>query len=96
MIKSITYFHPHKTALTVSLVFAVSSLIFLIPLGVISSFAPAPQGNGATFNQGFPALMLFVMPIFYFVFGYIFTALSCWLYNVISGFTGGIKIDITD
>lgn len=96
MMKSITYVNPHKTALTVSLVFAVSSMIFLIPMGILSSFAPPVEDNGAPFGRGFPIMLMLIMPFFYFVFGYIFTAISCWLYNQVAKYTGGIRLELSE
>lgn len=63
MIKSIIYIAPHKTALTVSLVMANSSLLFIIPMIIMFSFMLATDQHGNPINARFP----FIMPVFYFM-----------------------------
>jgi hypothetical protein len=33
-------------------------------------------------------------PIVYGIFGYIFAAIGCWLYNVVASWTGGIELTL--
>jgi uncharacterized RDD family membrane protein YckC len=94
--KSITYVAPHKTALTVSLVFAISSLLLVIPMTLIFSFMPMYDQAGNPVNSGFPMGVLLAMPVFYFIFGYIFTGIAAWLYNKVAMFTGGIKYEAVE
>lgn len=94
--KSFTYFAPHKTALTCSLVFAIGSLIFIIPMSVMFMFMPATDKFGNPVHMAFPIGMLLAMPIFYFIFGYISTAFFAWCYNKISKFTGGITYETSE
>lgn len=35
--------------------------------------------------------MLFAMPFIYLIFGFIFTALGAWVYNLVAGWVGGIE-----
>lgn len=93
--KSITYVAPHKTALTIAIVFALSSLLFIIPM-MMFSFMPATDHNGNTINSGVPVVMMMIMPVFYFIFGYLFTGLSALIYNKVARFTGGVKVEITE
>ena len=83
--KSITYFAPHKTALTVSVLFAIASLIFIIPMAILLSLV-TPEG------AGLPIGMMLAMPIIYFVMGYLSTALMAWIYNKVAKYTGGITV----
>ena len=97
MIKTLTYVAPHKTALTISLVFAVGSLFFVIPMSVMFMLMPQPTGpNGEPVPVNFPYQLFFIMPVFYFIFGYLFTAFNSWLYNKISKLTGGIKFEFNE
>lgn len=50
MIKRITYFAPHKTVLTVSLVLALSSLLMIVPMAISFSFMPTMDTNGNPTN----------------------------------------------
>ena len=96
MIKSITYFAPHKTALTISLVFAISSLLFVIPMMLMFSFMPITDQHGNPIDVSFPIGFFIFMPIFYFIFCYIFTAIGAWIYNKVSKFTGGIMLETSE
>lgn len=96
MIKSITYFAPHKTALTVSLVLALSSLLMVVPMAISFSFMPATDSNGNPVSTTPFLFMLIFMPIFYFIFGYLFTGFAAWLYNKVSKYTGGIKYEASE
>jgi hypothetical protein len=91
MLKSITYVSPHKTALTVSVVFALSSLLMIIPMAISFSLMPATDQNGNPVNNTPFIVMIMAMPVFYFIFGYMFTGFAAWVYNKVSKFTGGIK-----
>lgn len=96
MMKSITYIAPHKTALTAALVMAISSLLFIIPMVLMMSFAPTIDHDGNPIPKAFPAAMILIMPIFYFIFGYIFTGFSAWIYNKVARYTGGIAIETSE
>lgn len=94
--KNITYIAPHKTALTVSLVFALSSLLFIIPMMLMFSFMPMHDQNGKPIDSNFPVGFILVMPVFYFIFGYIFTGFAAFLYNQVAKLTGGIRYETTE
>jgi len=32
----------------------------------------------------------------YGIFGYVFTALTAWIYNVVAGWTGGVEFTLSD
>ena len=96
MIKSITYIAPHKTALTAALVLAISSLIFIIPMMIMVGFMPSVDNAGNPIPKQFPGIMMLAMPFFYFIFGYIFTGLSAFIYNKVAKFTGGIQIETSE
>ena len=96
MSKSIISFAPHKTALTISILFAVSSLIFVIPMAILFSLIPSNEITGSQDSFG-PSIGFFIaMPIFYLIFGYISTAIGALLYNFVAKFTGGIKINVSE
>jgi hypothetical protein len=91
--KSISYIAPHKTALTVALVFAVSSLLFIVPLVVMLSIMPMHDQNRNPVESAFPVGFLLLMPVFYFLFGYFAVGFAAWVYNKVAKFTGGIKYE---
>lgn len=97
MIKSITYIAPHKTALTVSIVIALSSLLLIVPMLLSFSFMPMTDQNGNPINTKFPfVFFLIMMPVFYFIFSYLVISLISWLYNKVAKFTGGIKYEASE
>lgn len=82
----ITRLSPRQNAKVFAVLMAVTSLVFVVPFMFIAS-AMGPKGSG------FPTFMLLVLPVLYLVFGYIFTAIGCWVYNVLAGFTGGVEFE---
>lgn len=93
----ITSFAVHKTALTSAILLALFSLIFLLPMILMMQFSPpAVDANGNEIQMGLPIAMLLFMPILYFIFGYLSTALMAWLYNVVAKKTGGIQVELFD
>lgn len=96
MYKSIRSFSKHKTALTSALLLAVFSLFFVIPMAIVFSFMPMVDAQGSPVNAAFPASMLLLMPILYFILGYLSTLLFTALYNVIARFTGGIAFELAE
>lgn len=95
MVHCITRFSPHQTALTVSIVMALSTLIFIVPMMLLVSSVPTDEfGNDV--GLGFSGFFLVLLPLFYFILTYIFTALFAWLYNVVASKTGGIEMELSD
>lgn len=92
MRQSIRRFSPHKTALTVAVLFAVSSLLFIIPMSLMLSMMPATESAPFSIWSG---VMLIFLPLFYLVFGYITTFIGALLYNLIARFTGGITFELS-
>ena len=93
MIKHITYIAPHKTALTVSIIFAAISLLMIVPMVLSIAFVPATDAQGNPVDSTPFIGMLIFMPIIYFIFGYLFTGFAAWLYNKVAAFTGGITYE---
>jgi len=75
-----------QTAKVAGLVYGLLGIIFL-PLFLIPAFMGAEEG-------GFPAAWALVLPVLYGVFGYIFTAVGCALYNFVAGKVGGIEFNL--
>ena len=86
MRKRITRFAPMQVAK----VFAVLYALVSIPFAAIAFFA------GSMGGQGMPVWLVVVIPVIYLVFGFIFTAIAAWLYNLVAGWTGGIEYTAED
>lgn len=76
----------HQNAKVFAVLFALTSLVFLVPFALIAVVA-GPRGSG-------PGLVFIVlMPLLYLVIGYLMVAFSCWLYNVMVPHIGGIEFE---
>ncbi|MBI3776872.1 MAG: hypothetical protein HY273_15240 [Gammaproteobacteria bacterium] len=96
MKKQISNVSGHQT----SKVFAISYMVLTIPLliiGIIMLFVggtgPGPEGH---VGPKFPALFFLFAPLLYGFFGYLFTRLACFTYNVIAKRFGGIEFTLSD
>ncbi len=78
-------FGVQSTALTVGILYFILSLL-LVPI-----FYLATLGAGA---KAFPPVMILLIPFLYAVVGYIGTAIGCWLYNIVAGWSGGIAFTL--
>jgi hypothetical protein len=61
------------------------SLFILFPISI------ARKGTG---HRGL--LMAVLAPFIYAVFGFVFSAIVCWFYNVIADLIGGIQVEVED
>lgn len=52
----------------------------------------ATAGSAVMMGMGIGAIIVF--PIFYAVLGFIGGLISAWLFNLASGFTGGLELDV--
>lgn len=90
-------FDTHKAALTMASVFALSSLLFLIPFMLI---IPLTMQGADDVNRDFSVMMsrmifpLILMPVLYFIFTYLGVRFSAWVYNKIAGATGGFVFTV--
>lgn len=92
-IKKISVFRAAKI---VAVLYFIISLVIFEPLALMAFFARA-QGIAypATANGRQPSpLLLMLAPIFYCIISFIFTALTCWLYNLVGSRMGGIEVEL--
>ena len=85
MKQQISRLSPHQNGKVAGVLGAVVSLIFVVPVFLIASFAGA--------SQQMPLWGIIIVPILYLIFGYIVTVIACALYNVVAPMTGGIEYD---
>ncbi len=75
-------------------------VLFAVVFGVVAVFgllATLFTGDTSAIAGGvigFVALALFA-PIFYAVMGFVFTALTCCVYNLVAGWVGGIELELS-
>lgn len=95
MKKQIKRLSPHQNGKVFGLLMAVSSLFLFVPMAVMMSAIGPPvdqHGNEVVF----PSALFIAMPIFYAIFGYIFTAIGCALYNFLFKYIGGFEFEVIE
>jgi hypothetical protein len=75
----------HDTALVVAVIYFILALIF-VPI-----FYLVTRGQAA---MPFSPIVMVIAPICYGIFGYIFSAIGCWVYNLVASWTGGIALTL--
>lgn len=81
----------HVSVLQSSKVMAVLYLVLSLPMVLIMAI-PALMTGG----EGISIAMLIFAPIIYTVFGFIFTALGAWIYNLVAARIGGFEFTTTE
>ena len=75
-----------STALTVAVIYFILGLIIAPPF-FLATLGTRP-------NNSMPGIAFLLAPFIYAVFGYIFAAIGCFIYNVIAGWTGGVALTL--
>lgn len=88
MTQQIRRFGVLQTAKVAGALYALLGLVFVPVFLVMSMFMPRQEGMG-------PGLAL-ALPILYGVFGFIFAALGCAIYNLVAGLVGGVEVELAD
>lgn len=84
-----------QTAKFMAVMYFIMSCIFVIPMALFAltvGFSTGEQDGIVGSLLGGVGMLL--IPIFYAIFGFIFVAIGCWVYNLVAGFVGGIEVDL--
>ncbi|MGD0505997.1 MAG: hypothetical protein ABSD02_25075 [Steroidobacteraceae bacterium] len=92
MTKRLTRIAPWQAGKLFALIYFATSFIFVIPMALITSFAPMPPGPGPKIGPG----ILMLMPFLYGLAGLIFVPIGCGIYNLAAKFAGGLQVTVTD
>jgi len=89
---TIRRFSVMKTATVVAVMYVVIVAIFIVPFGILAiAFGGGDSGAGA----GVSVLVFGLFAaLLYGVFGWIFTAIACAIYNLAAGWVGGIEVQV--
>ena len=87
MKKQIKHISVFQTSRVLAIIYGVIAIVFM-PVLLI----PALGDNG----NGSMVVFSLVAPIVYAILGFMFTALFCWIYNIIAKYTGGIEFSLGD
>ncbi len=72
-----------QSAKVLAVMFFLLSCPLVLLIMVPMAFSPQPEP---------PIFVLFVMPILYGVFGFLFAWFAAWLYNIVAAKLGGIEV----
>lgn len=81
---------PRSAAKVIALLYALFGLIMGAFFSIAALLRPDAGGVGPLW--GVAAVVVF--PVLYAVLGFVVTALTAWLYNVVAGAVGGIELDL--
>lgn len=90
MKKQITNISPFQTAKVVALLYFAISLPLVLLMGLMFSMSPNPMPPMA----GVGVMVAF--PFIYLIFGFIFTIVGAWAYNLVAKWVGGIEFTTTE
>lgn len=95
--KRIKRFGVLQTAKVISILYAIGTAIFFVPLGLAVLVARNSPALSAAVQRNLgsssPAFII-LLPLVYGAFGFIAAAVSCLIYNFISDKIGGIEIEL--
>jgi hypothetical protein len=88
MKKQISRISPVQTAKVIALLYFVISLPFIALMSLFVALMPGvkPPMMG----------MMYALPFFYLIFGFIFTIVGAWIYNLVAKWVGGIEFTTTE
>ena len=72
-------------------VFAILYALASIPIALFMLLAGSLGGA-----SGMPMWMVLAIPVVYLVFGFVFTLIAAWLYNLVAGWVGGVEYTTED
>lgn len=88
--KRIKKFSVYQTARVVGMITLLLTAIIIIPIGLLISLTGSGSAMGFPYEGG---LIIVLVPLLYAVISFIVTALSCLIYNMVSGWVGGIELE---
>jgi hypothetical protein len=74
---------PRQTAKVIALLWLAFTIPFVLLIALTFAFSNAPHKP--------PVGFIVLMPVFYALFGYLFTLIGAWAYNLIAKRVGGIE-----
>ncbi len=92
MAKRVSRIAPWQAGKLFAVIYFMLSLLLVIPMALVISFAPLPASGKPPFSSG----ALIFLPVLYALAGLIFVPLGCWVYNLAAKLVGGLQISVTD
>ncbi len=82
----ITHISVHRTALMVAVLYGFLGLLFVPFFWAMAAFNP---------REAIPGIVTLLFPVLYAALGYIFSAVTFIIYNLVAGWVGGIELTLT-
>jgi hypothetical protein len=92
MTKRITRISPWQAGKLFALVYFATSLLLVIPMALMTAYAPMPAGGTHRLGLG----VILCMPFLYALVALIFVPFGCWIYNISANLVGGLEVSVTD
>lgn len=92
MRKRLSRIAPWQAGKLFAVVYFILSLLFVIPLFLLTAFVPAATGPGPRLSPG----LLIIFPFLYALAALLFVPLGCWIYNVAASVVGGLAVSVVD
>jgi len=89
--RRIKKFGIYQTAKVAAVIYFFLGLVIVVPMFLFMSAIKEVTDTSLPFFGG---AMMFLIPFFYALIGFIFTAIGCAIYNVVARWTGGIEIEV--
>ena len=94
--KQITKLSPHQNGKVIAVLMGLGSLVFTIPILVVTLVLP-PQVDSQGHTVGPPPVLLVALfPVLYTISGYVMAAIGSKIYNFIVKYTVGIEFESGD
>ena len=88
MRQQVRSFGVGQTAKVFGVLYALMGVLFLPFFLLVAMFSPSQNGFGV-------GLAVF-LPILYGVGAFVFTAIGCFIYNLVAGWVGGIEVELAE
>jgi hypothetical protein len=95
VVQRVTHLDVHRTAFVIALCGAIVGLFFAVSVVVYTLFS-IPRQGGAGFSIFGGGTSLLLMPLYYFLFAYIFAAVGVVVFNAVAGWMGGIPVTFAE
>jgi hypothetical protein len=82
-----------QTAKTLAALYAVVGVVAGIVAGLAIVSEPFHLNNDWVFRA---VIALFALPVGYALLGFVGTAISAWIYNIVAAKTGGVQLTLTN
>ena len=93
MKKRLTHVDPLKLGITLGIIYAIISLVIIVPLFFLISLAGLAHTarSGAALPAIFSGVFLIFLPVIYGVMGFIGGVIMAFVYNITAKWTGGVE-----